>query len=249
MAAASRSPLLALLLVLAACAPRQGRDSAGGTQVNRSSVRAGDARVLQILTTGTGTLLVRGEETDSLSVEYVATSPTRAASYRVPVETIDKPDTLIVTIHASTVSHIDLHLTMPERMTVGLRDEARDVTFRNVENRVDVHLHPRGSLDFDDIEGPLQIVDGVGPIRVRDVRGPVVIQDEGGGISVVEVKNSVRIETRRGDVTLHQVGGDVNVVMGTGDLVVREVGGKLTYRKSGPGQVTIEEVAGAVERL
>lgn len=245
-----RSLVPLLWLVPLGCAPARGGGGPSFEQLEASSIDASRATVLALLTSGRGSLIVFGSETDSLAVRYAVSSPTRAGLFRNQVETIDKDDSLLVAIRPTPGSTIDLQIEMPERLTVDLRDEGRDVIFRNVENRVDVFQHTSGSLNFDDIEGPLTISDGVGPIRIHDVRGPILISDQGGGIRIQDVKNTVHIEARgSGDLLIENVGGDVSVTAGAGRLTVRDVAGALRYRKTGPGEVAIERVSGAVERL
>ena len=217
-------------------------------QIEATAVHAGHAKVLGLLTSGPGRLVVYGSETDSLSVRYALSTTTRAGLVRNQVETIDKPDSLFVTIRPAEGSTIDLQVEMPERLAVVLRDEGRDVIIRNVENRVEVMLHTGGSLDVDDVEGPLRIHDERGPIRIHDVRGPVDVVDAGGRIVIDDVKNSVRVQTGTGAVTISDVEADVDVITGPGDLVVRDVKGALAYTKRGGGRVTIERVAGGVTR-
>lgn len=240
---------VAVLLVVGGPACASGRPTRGFEQLQATSVFAGNARILGLLTSGQGNLLVLGNESDSLSVRYAVSTETRAGLFRNQVETIDKGDSLYVTIRPTASSSIDLQIESPEKLAVHLTDEGRDVIFRNIENRVAVFRHGAGSLNFDDIEGPLTIQDGTGPIRIHDVRGPIVIYDETGEIRVREVDNSLRIESRAGDVTIEEVGGDVSVIAGRGRLTVRDVKGNLSYKKSGTGGVSIEGIAGQVEEL
>lgn len=241
-----RPAVLLPAALLAACAtvPREPAFQ----QVEVSAVHAGGVKVLGLLTSGPGRLVVYGTDTDSLSVRYSLSATTRAGLLRNQVETIDKPDSLVVTIRPEPGSTIDLQIEMPERLAVTLRDEGRDVIVRNVENSVNVVLHAGGSLDVDDVEGPLRIHDEAGPVRIHDVRGPIDLVDSGGGIVIDDVKNSVRVQTGTGPVTITDAGADVDVVAGPGDLVVRDVEGTLRYTKRGGGRVTIERVAGGVER-
>ena len=248
-AGAAGSPaLLACGLLLAGCASGR-RGEPGFEQIQTTSVPAAGARILGLLTSGQGSLVVYGSETDSLSVRYAVSAETRAGLFRNQVETIEKDDSLFVTIRPIATSSIDLQVEMPEGLAVNLRDEGRNVVLRNTENRVDVFLHAGGSLDFDDIDGPLQIQDGTGPIRIHDVRGPIVIDDKGGGIVVRQVTNSIRIGAGPGDITIEHVSRDVHVTMGPGRLTIRQVEGNVAYRKTGSGEVTIESVKGTVERL
>jgi hypothetical protein len=244
--------VLATLAVAAggiACASTSRNEEQGVVQIETASVPAVDVRYVGILTNGGGSLLLAGGERDSVFVRYALSAQNKAALFRNQVETIDKEDSIFVAIRPSTGTTIDLQVEMPERVTLGLRDEARDVLVRNIESRVEVAMHAGGSLDFDDIEGPLTILDGGGPIRIHDVRGPIVIRDEGGSVRIREVKNSVRIESRGGDVTLESVGSNVTVSAGPGELTIRGVQGTVSYRKTGPGKVTIEDVTGGVERM
>ncbi len=236
------------LAALAACASAPGGDGSL-TAIQSTSLPAANMKHVGVLTEGEGSLLLTGSDTDSLAVRYALNARSRSALFRNQVETIDKGDTTLVTIRPTPGTSIDLQVEMPERVTLSLRDEARDVIVRNIQNRVDVALHPGGSLEFDDIEGPLTILDGGGPIRLHDVRGPIEIRDAAGAITIREVANSVKIDSRVGDVALENVRGDVTLSVGPGDLTVREVTGKLSYRKIGPGKVTIENVAGGVEKL
>ncbi len=241
------SPLL--LLATLACASARPGETASYEQLQASTIFAGGASLLGVLTSGPGNLVLFGGDGDSLAVRYALSSQTRAGLFRNQVETIDKGDSLFVSIRPTQGSRVDLQLEMPEDLAVDLRDDGgRDTVFRNIENRVTV-IHGGGSLDFEDIEGPLSIRDGGGPIRIRDVRGPLVVEDEGGGIRITEVQNSVRIQAAAGDVTLEKVGGDVRVQMGAGRLTVRDVTGRLTYGKSGSGEVVVERIEGGVERL
>lgn len=234
--------------LLAGCA-FGGRGARPASHIQVASVQAIDVKVLVLLMTGRGSLIIRGGETDSLTVRSAVSTATAAGRYRVPVETVDKGDSLLVTTSPSAAIRIDLQMDAPEDLAVNLMDEGRDVILRNVENRVDVVRHLGGSLDLEDIEGPLAINDGPGPIRVHDVRGPIAINDGGGEVSVSEVQNSLRIESRGGDVTVENVEGDVIIRAGPGRLTVRSVGGRLSYRKAGAGQVRIEGIAGGVQKL
>lgn len=239
-------PALALPAALLACATA-AREPAF-QQVEMTAISAAGVKVLGLLTSGPGRLVVYGGEGDSLSVAYSLSATTRAGLLRNQVETIDKPDSLIVTIRPEPGSTIDLQIEMPERLAVALRDEGRHVIVRNVENRVTVMLHTGGSLDVEDVEGALRIHDEGGPVRIHDVRGPIDLVDSGGGIVIDDVKNGVRVQTGTGSVAITGVEGDVDVVTGPGDLLVQDVEGRLRYTKRGGGRVTIEDVAGGVER-
>jgi hypothetical protein len=245
-----RSMFLTLLTpALLGCASAAG---AGRSfqQLQVASIPAHNARILGLLTNGVGSLVVVGDEGDSLSVRYSVSADSRAGLFRNQVETIDKGDSVFVTIRPAQVVRVDLQVEMPEKLSVGLRDDQRQVVFRNVENRIDVFAHPGGgSLDFDDVEGSLTVKDGPGPIRIHDVRGPILIVDEGGGIRIDEVTNTVSIDARSGSLSIQRVGGDVNVTAGDGDLTIRDVTGRVSYKKTGRGKVTIEAIAGGVEKL
>jgi hypothetical protein len=249
----ARSASLLSACTLAALAVWSCASASGGggsvTAIQSTGMLAANMKHVGVLTEGEGSLLLSGSDTDSLVVRYALNARTRSALFRNQVETIDKGDTAFVTIRPTPGTSIDLQVEMPEHVSLSLRDEARDVLVRNMENRVDVALHAGGSLELDDIEGQLVILDGGGPIRVHDVRGPIEIRDESGRITIREVANSVTIDSRVGDVAIESVRGDVTLSVGPGDLTVRDVTGKLSYRKIGPGKVTIENVAGGVEKL
>ena len=236
-----------IVAALSSCATGAGGGGDGTKAfVTSTSLPASQIEHVAVVTEGKGSLLLQGGDADTLEVSYVQSGPELLQNQ---VETIDKGDTMVVGIHPTKGSSIDLRVSMPERVTLALEDEAREVVVNNIENRVDVLMHAGGSLQFDDIEGPLTIVDGGGPIRLHDVRGPIEIRDESGLVDIHEVTNSVKIESQRGDVTLDNVGGDVTLTVGPGDLSVTNVTGKLAYRKTGSGRVRIENVAGGVEKL
>jgi len=244
-----KAPLLLLLLDCKTTPDRDSTPQDSRTIVNLTAIPAAHVQFLGVLTLGQGSLIVFGSETDSLFVRSVVSTQTQAEASRVQVETIDKPDSLFVTTRPTSTASVDLQVEAPEKLRLHLTDEGRDVIVRNIENQVDAFRTGRGSLDIDDVEGPLTIQDGTGPIKIHDARGPLVINDEGGGIQINDVKNSVRIETGGGDVTIEQVRADVSVFAGPGNLTVRDVVGKVSYRKTGSGRVTIERVTGAVEKL
>jgi hypothetical protein len=241
--------LVILPWILLGCASASGRGERF-EQIQVASLPAVDAKTLGVLTSGRGSLLIFGSNSDSLTVRYAVSTQSRAGLFRNQVETIDKGDSLLVAIRPTAGSAIDLQVEAPEQVAVQLvDDEGRQVVVRNLENRVDVIRHRDGSLDLDDIDGPLVIQDGAGSIRVHDVRGPIVIRDDGGDVVIEGVTNSVVMESRQGDVRIEGVGQDVRLELGRGELVVRDVAGKLSYRKTGPGRVTIERVVGGVEKL
>ncbi len=241
-------PALATLLGVG-CASAASGTGESYAAIQSTAAPAADARYVGVLTVGEGRLLLMGSDTDSVLVHYAVNARSREDRFASPVEIIEKGDTLLVTIHPLPDASLDLQVEMPEHVTLALRDQARDVTVRNIDNRVEVALHSGGSLELDDIEGPLTILDGGGPIRVHDVRGPIDIRDEGGPITIHEVANGLSIDSQVGDITLESVRGNVRLSMGAGNLTVREVTGKLSYRKTGAGKVTIQDVAGGVEKL
>jgi hypothetical protein len=237
------------VIAIWSCATAERKDPGDATLVQSVSLSAAGIQHVGVLTEDKGSLVLEGGDKDSLIVSYVLNARNPRGIFPNQVETIDKGDTMVVGIHPTPGTSIDLRVTMPERVTLLIQDQARDVIVNNIENRVDVLMHAGGSLEFDDVEGPLSIADGGGPIRLHHVRGPIEIRDESGRIDIREVSNNVTIDSRVGDVALEKVGGDVTLSVGAGDLTVRDVTGKLIYRKVGPGKVTIENVAGGVEKL
>jgi hypothetical protein len=233
----------------AGCASASSGKGESFAAILSTAAPAVNARHVGVLTVGKGRLLLTGSDTDSVLVHYAVKARSRNDLFASPVQIIEKGDTLLVTIEPLPDASLDLQVEMPEHVTLALRDEARDVTVRNIENRVEVALHSGGALELDDIEGPLTILDGGGPIRVHDVHGPIDIRDEGGPITIQEVANGVSIDSKIGDITLEKVRGDVRLSMGAGNLTVRGVTGKLSYRKTGAGKVTVQDVAGGVEKL
>lgn len=246
--AAPLAGALALVSALACATTPPGGEGETFKQIQSTSLPARHVHFLGLLTSGQGNLVLTGMETDSLTVSYLVSAANRAGLFPNQVETIDKSDSLLVTIRPAKGSSVDLQVQMPEKLAVELHDEQRAVRFQNIENRVEVLLHGTGSLDFDDIEGPLTIQDGTGSIKIHDTRGPLRIVDQGGGITIDEVKNSVTIEAQAGDIVITNVNKDVNVTAGPGSLTIRGVAGKVSYKKTGTGQVTIENVTGGVEK-
>jgi hypothetical protein len=244
------APACALATLLTSgCASAPAGEGESFAAVQSTGASAENVKHVGVLTVGKGSLLLTGGDKDSVLVRYAVSSRSRSALFRNQVETIDKGDTMLVTIRPTAGTSIDLQVEMPEHVTLSLRDEARAVTVHNIGNRVEVALHSGGSLDFDEIEDAITVLDGGGPIRIHDVRGPIEIRDESGTIAIRKVTDSVKIDSRVGDVSLEEVGGDVTISAGPGDLTVRGVKGKLSYRKIGTGKVTIEDVAGGVEKL
>jgi hypothetical protein len=246
-------PTLALsalaALLGAGCASAASGTGESFAAIQSTAAPAASARYVGVLTVGEGRLQLTGSDTDSVLVHYAVNARSRNDLFASPVQIIEKGDTLLVTIEPLPNASLDLQVEMPEHVTLALRDQARDVTVRGIDSRVEVALHSGGSLEFDDIEGPLTILDGGGPIRVHDVRGPIDIRDEGGPITIHKVANGVSIDSKIGDITLESVRGDVRLSMGAGNLTVHGVTGKLSYRKAGAGKVTIEDVTGGVEKL
>ncbi len=219
--------LLALLVAAGLLLWSSGGDRASATSVYEESVSPGPEPEVR-LTNDRGRISVTGEE-GLETVEIEATRYARGADAETAREQADEVSVEVAS-EGSTVSvetgggeGVDYSLRVPAESTLEAGTEAGRVEasgLREVTVRTEA-----GSVEVEDIGGPVSVEAPRGDVAVRDVStdaGQVRAEVGSGDLELADViAGTIIAEVETGDVTFSgRVRGSGEVAVGTGDVTV-----------------------------
>ena len=181
---------------------------------------------------GAGVLRITGEPgRDDVRIDGTACAPRERDLDQLELAVSRTGGSLLIEAPADRPARgrIDLVITMPAELPVGVTDGSGSVDIRGVAA---VGLDDgSGGVEISDIAGDVRARDGSGGLDIRRVGGGVVIELDGsGGIDIREVAGDVVIEQDgSGGIDVADVGGDFTVgADGSGGVEWRRVGGRVT---------------------
>ncbi len=140
-------------------------------------------------------------------------------------------------------ARIDLVVLMPAAMALTLADGSGDLEIRGVQGPMQVS-DGSGNIRIHH-SGALQLTDGSGAINLADLQGNVLLNDGSGEIEGSNLKAAVQVQDGSGDIRLNGIGGLVTVADGSGDIDINGAAG-LTVTSAGSGDVSYQNIRGAV---
>lgn len=202
---------------------------------------AGDRLDLSV-ETRSGSLTVRGEDTQTARVEVVARLwADDAGEADAQAELIERGIThegRRLVIKAPTLlragpfllfgrsPRIDYQVTVPR---------ATDATITNRSGRVEVER----------IKGPLVLDSRSGRVSVREIGADTKVASRSGSVQVESIAGALSLESRSGAVRILGCRQDANVVVRSGTVQVEDIGGDLKL-DGRSGVVSISDVRGGV---
>ncbi|MDZ4278635.1 MAG: DUF4097 family beta strand repeat-containing protein [Dehalococcoidia bacterium] len=171
-----------------------------------------------------GTMTVRGEDTDVARVEVVARlwadNDSEADEQADLIDRGIRQEDRRLTIRAATLlrprpliffgrgPRVDYQVTVPAAT------EAK-VTSRS------------GRVEIEGVSGPVEVEARSGRVGLRDIGGDVKISSRSGSVQAESVGGSLQVETRSGGVRVVRCEGDATIQARSGSVHVEDVGGKL----------------------
>ncbi len=199
-----------------------------------------------------GTISIRGEDTDRVLIEVVARvwaeDEREAEDQEELIRRAIRAEGTHVSIRAPGLlrprpliffgqgPRIDYQLTVP-------RKTAAEITSRS------------GRLDVTNIAGPVQVDARSGRVALRDIGGNARVVSRSGGIQVESIEGDLGIDSRSGTVRVERCRGEMNVQARSGAIQLSELGAGLqvelrsgSIRYEGPvrGAFGIEVSSGSV---
>lgn len=132
---------------------------------------------------------------------------------------------------------VELHARVPRAFQLDLRTSGGRIDVQELLGDVRAHTSG-GTLDFEEIEGNVDIKTSGGRIQVKEVGGDLKARSSGGPIHVSEIEGDVDVQTSGGTLRLRDVGGKVRA---------RTSGGSIEARFTGIPEGELETSGGSIE--
>lgn len=184
---------------------------------------------------GAGACHIRGEETDTTTVELVAMRGDRYAQDLIDRATVEqRGDEVVVLLPRVTVA------------LFGRRGEVEATIVVPTGSDIEVVL---GSADLDThgVLGQAKVTSGSGDITVDEVTD-VTSKTGSGDLRIAKATGSVSSKGGSTDAEIGLIGGDFDFLTGSGDIEVREIHG-LVRGKAGSGDVEIGRAGDGIDVL
>jgi len=199
-----------------------------------------------------GTVNVRGDDTERVRVEVVA---------RLWAESDDEADDQLALIargirqDGKRVNIRAPALVAPSIFMIFGRGPRIDYQVTVPKAALGTVVSRSGRVEIEGIAGPLEVDVRSGRIGVRDIGADTRIISRSGSVQVESVRGSVVIESRSGSLRLGGCTGNATVISRSGSVQIEDVGGSLklesrsgSVRYDGPvrGEFDISVVSGSV---
>ena len=134
-------------------------------------------------------------------------------------------------IHFGDFSYtVELDVTVPENASVTLHNRFGSIDATGL--KASEITGGQGSVVVRSARGPQRIESSFGSIDVEDVQGDVTIVNANGSVRAANVRGSLSLSDRFGSISVNDVGGDADVHGSNGSLELTLVHGKATVRNS-----------------
>lgn len=198
-----------------------------------------------------GTVTVRGDETQRVRVEVVARlwadSDTEADEQADLIRRGIRQEGKRVTVRAPTLlrpgpfilfgrgPRIDYQVTAPRATTATVTSRSGRVEVENLAGPLEVDAKS-GRVAVSDIGGDTRIASRSGSVQAESVAGSLVLESRSGGVRVSRCEGDVTVHTRSGSLQIEDVGGKLKIEARSGSATVSDVGADLTIT-TGSGSV------------
>ncbi|MBA3657201.1 MAG: hypothetical protein H0W69_07605 [Gemmatimonadaceae bacterium] len=142
---------------------------------------------------------------------------------------------------------LDLTIDVPSQLPLEIEDGSGEIV---ISGTAGIRLTDgSGSIDIQNIGGPVVIEDGSGEIQLRNIRGNIEIDDGSGEIVARGVTGDLVIkDDGSGSIEGYDVSGSFTVRNdGSGGIKADGVGGDFNVRSKGSGGVNYYNVKGSVK--
>lgn len=200
-----------------------------------------------------GSLEVRGDGEGRIRVDAVVCASERDAADAASLVVERRRDAAWIAAELPEVRgwgnhyvRMDLVIHMPAGLPADIRDSSGSTRVSGIAGvRID---DGSGSIEIEEVAGPVEVHDRSGDIRIREV-GSVELEDGSGGIRMTGVRGSVHIlDDGSGEIVVLDVTGDVLIDDdGSGSIRVEQVGGDFVVGDDGSGSIHYRDVAGRVQ--
>ena len=172
-----------------------------------------------------GTVTVRGEDTQEVRVEVVARlwaeSEEEANEQAEMVERGIRQEGQRITIRAPSL------LARPGLLSLfgrGPRIDYQVTAPRATEARI---TNRTGRVEVEGISGPLEIESRTGRAEVRQIEGDTTITSRTGAVRVETIGGALMVSSRTGTVMVRRCKGDVSIQARSGAIQVEDIEGRL----------------------
>ncbi len=221
---------------------------------------------------GAGECQVRAEQTDTTTVELVATHGDSHAQELVDRAVVEqRGDQVVVVVPKPKGSlfgrkgEVTATIVLPSTSNVDIRLGSADLQARGALGRSKVSAGS-GEVDLEDVtdavlktgSGDIRIGTAAGSVSTKSGSAETEIGRIGGGldflsgsgdIAVEDVNGAVRGKAGSADIRLGRAGDAVDILVGSGDLEIGRVERGRVAAKSGSGDVTVGVANGTAAYL
>lgn len=208
--------------------------------------RTGEQAVLH-LEARSGSVVVEGRETDTVSVDAVVHIWTDLSSEAddaaTLVERAMEQDAHRVIIRTPPLQHregwgaifhqkfgsVDYHVRVPVNSAVRVLSRSGNVQITHIEGVVHTEALS-GKIGVHDIGSDVTVRSRSGSALVENARGDVVIEARSGKVRARDIGGNAQVEARSGSLELENVAGDARVTASSGSVAVHDVLGRLHVR-------------------
>jgi DUF4097 and DUF4098 domain-containing protein YvlB len=209
-----------------------------------------------IIDVGAGSLKVRGEDVDEISVTAKVYSK-KYSTLEDLQESFDdnvifdlkqkgsnivflaKNKDKLFNFSSSEIS-IDVELVMPNNMHLDVDDGSGSIDIANIQGMLEID-DGSGSLVIQNIGANVSIDDGSGSIEINNVTGDVRIDDGSGKLKLTDINGSVYIEDGSGEINIMNVAKNVTLDDGSGSVNIVDLAGNFKLIDDGSGSIYVND--------
>jgi DUF4097 and DUF4098 domain-containing protein YvlB len=207
-----------------------------------------------IIDVGSGSLKVRGEDVDEISVtakvyskKYSNLEDLQESFNENVIFDIQQKGSNIIFLaknknklfgSSNTDISIDVELVMPMSLHLEVDDGSGSIDIANIDGMLEVD-DGSGSLVIHNIGANVSIDDGSGSIEINNVTGDVRIDDGSGQLKLTDINGSVYIEDGSGEINIKNVSNNVTVDDGSGSVKVVDLAGSFKLIDNGSGSIYV----------
>lgn len=144
--------------------------------------------------------------------------------------------------------HMDLKVSVPDDITLNIRDSSGDAFLKNVA-AVNIQ-DSSGEIEIKYSSGPVTVRDSSGDIEISHVDGDVTIESDSSGSIEIEDVNGHAIVKKdsSGEIEFNKIKGDAIVENdSSGSIYANDIGGDFRVERDGSGSIRSANVAGKVD--
>lgn len=194
-----------------------------------------------------GSIVVSGEPTDTVTVEVKPSPGSRAAHLVDEVQVAFEDGQLYIrsprTIAFRPRTGLDLTIKAPAGSSCAAKTASADLSCVGVVSALSINT-ASGNLTAPSVNGDVSVRSASGDVLLDKVDGELTIHTASGDTKVKRVDGAVRINSASGDIAIGSCGGPVNARTASGEIRLDSVAAGLVQLNTATGDMRVAVMTG-----